>query len=595
MNKKKILLLPAFLTLLLSACSGGTTPTPTPGPTPPEPEVVKYTVTFANTTMASVEINQGQSLSKPSDPSKEGYIFGGWYLDDALSNEASFPITINSNTTIYAKWYSYEEAFTKARNKTIGQDVPGYEYDYTMNVTGSYSAVEVSGTTTGNAKYNKNGSNGVTFYDEHTNSGLLFYDGSKYQIKKGNALHIASTDSEGNLTNYKIKTVSGDFAYDSSSFAKAVFEYEDSSIKNIQKTSTANEYKLNTSFNFSSGVALVGNYVNHPFVVKLIGELPETSVNTGMYVTFSSGELKSYRYEMSISVAKLTLSITYNLTFKNIGSAPTINPKTFDNTAVDESSIQERLAEIESGLNAYRAKEHSGYAFSCKSAVGFDGKNDINANVRGDTKRKVDGSTNYFWNEIEVDTDLKNADLYKNSGLKDVKVKRTKLSTGEVYQFKKGLIKYGDGELSSITAFDNFYMLDNISGSLVPSFIKKSVDGTKTIYQLGMEEEGALALIKAINNSVNINPANESSVTPKLFGTLTDSSFNLDKCNFKFTFEGNNLSKIELLIKGSANVAYESSRDFTSSQLAKLKLEVSIETNNSGNSFEPYNSASDAK
>ena len=110
-----------------------------------------------------------------------------------------------------------------------------------------------------------------------------------------------------------------------------------------------------------------------------------------------------------------------------------------------------------------------------------------------------------------------------------------------------------------------------------------------------MEEEGALALIKAINNSVNINPANESSVTPKLFGTLTDSSFNLDKCNFKFTFEGNNLSKIELLIKGSANVAYESSRDFTSSQLAKLKLEVSIETNNSGNSFEPYNSASDAK
>ena len=72
-------------------------------------QVVQYSVHFANTNLSDVKVNAGGSLAKPNDPQKNNYIFVGWYSDAELTQEASFPMTINSETTIYAKFYSYQE------------------------------------------------------------------------------------------------------------------------------------------------------------------------------------------------------------------------------------------------------------------------------------------------------------------------------------------------------------------------------------------------------------------------------------------------------------------------------------------------------
>ena len=43
-------------------------------------------------------------LTKPSDPTKDGYTFNGWFTDTELTTAWDFATTIDTNTTLYAKW-----------------------------------------------------------------------------------------------------------------------------------------------------------------------------------------------------------------------------------------------------------------------------------------------------------------------------------------------------------------------------------------------------------------------------------------------------------------------------------------------------------
>ena len=586
---KKRLLLLALLPLLLVGCGGGKTPDDGGG-NGGQQQVTKYTVHFANTSMSDVQVEAGKTLSKPADPSKANSMFVGWYLDAEFKTEVSFPLTINEDTTIYAQFYSYQDAFKKARNNTIGDDVPGYEYNYTLDISAGYMSATLKGNTTGNAKYNAS-STDVTFYDEHTNSGVLFYDGTKYQIKKGSELHEISLNENSVVTKYNIKNVGADYKYDASSFAKAVFEYDDTKLKEIKPTSVANEYKLKTSFNFSSGLALVGNYVNHPMVEKLIGELPETSVDTGMYVTFSGDKLNTYRYEMTIDVSGITFSLKYNLTFVNVGKAPTISPKVFNNTYVSNTDVATTKAEINGYINAFKALEHSSYDFKAKTAVDYAKKNAINATVDGFTKRKVDNGTVYYLNDYEVDTDHKNADLYKTAGLGDCHGARAKLSTGEVHDLKKKAVLSGYTDVATVThdPADDYYLFDILEMVGNVTFIQKITDtsNNKITYAIGAQETGAVNVLKAFNNTLRLNPLGECSVDVKAFGSFSDSSVTVKTFEFEIIVANGALSEINLKMNGKLSASFPGSRDFTTAQDAGYKLTYELKVTNDGASYEP--------
>lgn len=593
--KKKLLVL-VLLPFMLAGCGGnkgGSSSDDKGG----EQTVIKYTVHFANTSMADVQVEAGKTLTKPADPSKANSMFVGWYLDAGLTQEVSFPLTINAETTIYAKFYSYQEAFQKARNNTIGDNVAGYEYDYTLQITAGYMGVSLNGNTVGNSKYNAS-STDVSFYDEHQNSGVLFYDGTKYSIKKGNDLHEISLDENDVVKKYTIKNVGAEYKYDSSSFAKAVFEYDDAKLKEITPTAVANEYKLKTGFNASSGVALIGNYINHPMVEKIVGELPETSVDTGMYVTFSGDKLNTYRYEMSIDVSGVQFTLQYALTFKNVGVAPSISPRVFNSTYVSNTDVANAKAEIDGYLNAYKALEHSSYDFKAKTAVDYAKKNAINATIDGWTKRKVSGNDVYYLNDYEVDTDHKNADLYKESGLKDCHGGRVKLSTGEVHDLKKKTLGgYSDVATVSGETIDNYYLLDFLGMIDNISFIQKLTDTNKgTItYAIGTETAGAVNVLKAFNNALRLNPLGESSADVKAFGEFADSSVTVKNFKFKIVITNGALTDISLIMNGKMSVSFPGSRDFTVAQDAGYKLEYTLSVTDKGSSYEPAESVDKVK
>ena len=72
-----------------------------------EDDNTKYTVTFdskGGSTITSQEVKKGNKVTKPADPTKDGYTFGGWYSDSYYINEYSFNSKVTKDLTLYAKW-----------------------------------------------------------------------------------------------------------------------------------------------------------------------------------------------------------------------------------------------------------------------------------------------------------------------------------------------------------------------------------------------------------------------------------------------------------------------------------------------------------
>jgi uncharacterized repeat protein (TIGR02543 family) len=67
-----------------------------------------FTVTFysnGGSTISSVSVEHGSKVFKPTDPTMEGYTFGGWYIDSGCTIAWNFDADIvTENITLYAKW-----------------------------------------------------------------------------------------------------------------------------------------------------------------------------------------------------------------------------------------------------------------------------------------------------------------------------------------------------------------------------------------------------------------------------------------------------------------------------------------------------------
>lgn len=64
-------------------------------------------------------VKSGNTIPKPANPEKSGYIFKGWYTDINLQNAYDFTSTVTDNMTLYAKWnHTYKVEFqTNGGNK----------------------------------------------------------------------------------------------------------------------------------------------------------------------------------------------------------------------------------------------------------------------------------------------------------------------------------------------------------------------------------------------------------------------------------------------------------------------------------------------
>ena len=103
-NKKRIIFVLAILTMALVLSCALVACNKTDTPDAPKKE---FTITFDTQGGSEVKplvLKEGETITLPSNPAKEGYVFDGWYLDSSYTQAFDSTKRIDSNMVLYAKW-----------------------------------------------------------------------------------------------------------------------------------------------------------------------------------------------------------------------------------------------------------------------------------------------------------------------------------------------------------------------------------------------------------------------------------------------------------------------------------------------------------
>ncbi len=581
MKISKVLM--AILTMsaiVLSAC--GTTP----GSSDPSSQssIAQYTITFnanGGSSVSSVVYDDGTQAAKPTDPTKANYIFDGWYYDSALTNKVTWPFEVTESVTLYAKWTELRAYFLTARDATVNSNQ--FEYDFNLNVATIVSSIEgPSATIDGNIQYNE--SSTPSYLATEYRSGLLIGDGKVYRLKSGTTLDTYKLNADNKLSNYIQETVGTVFKYESSSFAKALFEFNNDQITAVTDIGSGT-YQLQFSGSFTGLIENAMGFLNHPFVNAIISiwvELPTKDANLQSYVTFEDGKIKTYSYDFTISVSLGTLAFHYDLDFTHVGSGVSITAPSFPGHSLTPTEIQNRLNEITANLTSYRNLVYSGYDYRVDTEVDYPGKLAINSTTQGRTMRKIDGGVNYFWNRVKFDSDYKNNDLYNSNGIVDYERYRVKYANQDVYDVTDGFISNTYSKIDGYNngALDAFYMLlpNNFFVTSNFSAIQTTTESTVKTYSMSINQTGLEQLIGLVDQSVrtDLNNVHEFNI----FNGLVD--LNAKNAKFDLIFTNNALTSIIIDIDGNYSGAYTGTV-FSGPLDFELKLELN--TNDLGNNY----------
>lgn len=122
-----------------------------------DPDAAKHTVTFqyndeGATQAATVQIPDGGKVTQPTVPVCDGYVFDGWYTEEALTTKFDFDTEIREEKTLYAKWIlksdipvTYSGALEDndgltLRDKATLGDAEKPEDQKVVNITGGWAS-----------------------------------------------------------------------------------------------------------------------------------------------------------------------------------------------------------------------------------------------------------------------------------------------------------------------------------------------------------------------------------------------------------------------------------------------------------------------
>lgn len=164
-----------------------------------------YTVTFNTNGGSKVEpqaVEKNGKVSKPADPTRDGYTFDGWYEDSALKTKYDFNKPVTGELTLYAKWSEKAEA----KEFTLQRDNNHFS-NSRIDFLGSYST---SGTYQfkNDANYEKLRKIAKEKYDIPRLDRLVWseWGGSCYGIATTMALALTGRINAGDLTNGSVSS-----------------------------------------------------------------------------------------------------------------------------------------------------------------------------------------------------------------------------------------------------------------------------------------------------------------------------------------------------------------------------------------------------
>ena len=234
---------------------------------------------MGGSSVQAITIEKGKPISLPTEPTKEGYVFDGWYYDENYSTAYKVSDTFTSNTTLYAKWNENKKQFT---NIVFN--------DQTFSYDGTPHSLSISG------------------YPEGT---AVSFDISNSQTIVGTYLITATLSKVG----YETKTYSATLTIDKGIIDTSKFVFED---KEFQQDGTPKSLELIGDLPYGVTVEYINN----------------NQTLDGVYtVTAHFVYDKNLYYEVSDMTATMTIVtplVSYNIHYElNKGVNSGKNPNTY--------------------------------------------------------------------------------------------------------------------------------------------------------------------------------------------------------------------------------------------------------------------------
>lgn len=537
MKKNKIglslLTLLSCLSLLsVTSCGGNDNTGSAAKPNQTQKADEKCTVNFdtnGGSSVNSQEVIKGSSIEKPATPTKAEYIFDGWYLDSDLTQPVDgFPLTINSNTTLYVKWLSAKEAFLKQRQSLW--DADSFEYDENLHITVTTSGNKTlaQGLREGNVKYSKTGD--VNYLAKRVSSKGLLIDGTEHQIRKGTDFVTINQNEDGKVNKYEEKQVDASFKYDYSIYAKAVFEYGEDDIKTV--TGDGKRFELTTKESASNTVKSILGLINNPIIKMFVGQLPETIPDYHLYLDFKDGVFDKYTYQFSVSVSGQVLQFLYTIQMKSMNQPLTLEEPVIDGFIVNNEQINEKLNIIKGAQSAYKSLTNSAHDFRVETNVEYEGGNKFKSTIKGKAKRNIKDGVNFFDNNAEFDS----------------------------------------------TFADNYGKDDSIYSKDYVSFIQTSTKSGVTTYSMPLNNKAVPIIFDMLNDSSVIDPTLSKDI--KLMGSYQKDSIVLTETNMDYLIENEKFKSLVLNLSGSYTSKFDNYGDGKASFTLKLTIDVTKDGDN---------------
>lgn len=519
------------------------------------PAKEKFTIAFEadGKVVESLTVEEGDEVDSPSAPEKEGYRFLGWAFDEAGNRLADFPYSPSESTTLYAVYLSNLDYFLAAREKTLGGEGWRYKDELAIRTklgAGSLSVDGPTGIRDGEVAHDEAGEG--THYAHYVTSGALFFDGESTSYRDGTSLLKVEQDEDGNITGATSAVAVPGVEDDGSTFAKAIFEYEEEDIHAILETEEEGVYEIDTKMNASSIIKSILGNLNNAVVEAIVGALPETVPDLAMYVTFTEdGHVDTYLYDFEVEVSVAgqpqTISLSYALDFTSYGKQAIAEPS-FPGLYIERDEIAGFVAEEKEAMGKYLSSSGTSYDYELKTDVDFSALSLADSiTVKGSTKREIKGGEVYFSNIVEVDQMG-----YLNEAAEefpDYKRTRGKTADGKVWDVNDRIWPLSDEivEVTGDTSLDEHYLLPSLL--LEGAYVSLAIDGADgTAFHL--TSTGVIALMDWIDDSVRLDETGAEK--PSIWGEGNGyAALSADEALLTITREAGVMTAITVSVQGS--------------------------------------------
>ncbi len=286
----------------------------------------KYTVTFdsdGGTEIASVQVEKGKKITKPEDPSKEHYVFDGWYLEDT---EWIFESdTVTKNTALTAKWtpevYSvtlknYDGTVLATENVSYGS-IPQYsatpEKPSDAQYTYAFSKwVDEAGNDASLSNIDKNVTLTATFTSTLRSYKITFKNGE--QVLKEDDVNYGTLPAAPTET--PTKEADAQYTYTFKGWDKEIAEVTGEETYNAEFDSTLRSYKIT----FKNGEqVLKEETVNYGTLPTPPADMPTKEADAQYTYTFKGWDktVENVTGEATYNAEFDSTLRSYKITFKN--------------------------------------------------------------------------------------------------------------------------------------------------------------------------------------------------------------------------------------------------------------------------------------